>query len=64
MPPTDTRWGVWSGDTYDGCHSGPRGGDALVDLLLWSRCIGGTYASWEYVDVCTTYPMGRVPAIL
>jgi hypothetical protein len=36
----------------------------LVDLLLWSRCIGGTYASWEYVDVRTTYPMGRVPTIL
>jgi hypothetical protein len=64
MPPTDMRWGVWSGDTCDGCHSGPRGGDALVDLLLWSRCISGTYASWEYVDVRTTYPMGRVPAIL
>jgi hypothetical protein len=34
-PPTDMRWGVWSGDTCDGCCSGPRGGDALLDLLLW-----------------------------
>jgi hypothetical protein len=63
-PPTYTRWGVWSSDTCYGCRSGPHCGDTLVDLLLWSRCIGGPYASWEYVDVRTTYPMGSIPTIL